>query len=80
MDQGEKQKNPSGSSRWGFTVTNNHLTEQIEFLLPYLNAYTKYFSFVFELIKTRKRNGRYSIAIDLILLGFSLKDASLSYL
>jgi len=31
--------------------------------LPYLKAYTKYFSSVFELIKTRKRNGRYSISI-----------------
>ena len=31
--------------------------------LPYLKAYTKYFSSVFELIKTRKRNGRYSIFI-----------------
>ena len=31
--------------------------------LPYLKAYTKCFSSVFELIKTRKRNGRYSIFI-----------------
>ena len=31
--------------------------------LPYLKAYTKHFTPVFELIKTRKRNGRYSIFI-----------------
>jgi len=31
--------------------------------LPYLKAYTKCFPSVFELIKTRKRNGRYSISI-----------------
>jgi len=31
--------------------------------LPYLKAYTKYFSSVFELIKIRKRNGKYSISM-----------------